>query len=341
VLHEVHHIFGINSVVYEYFYDRSTDSYRDINDILITGESGKFPDRVKSPKVLEWTKSHYNCPSATGLPIENSGGEGSKGAHWEKFLVGNEMMNPTDYFNVVNSALNFAFVEDMGYYVPDYGMEEYLVWGKNAGCSIFTGDCSSNPVTCVEDEYHCSPAHYSIGQCTKDPFSEDCPMFHEIPYGDCRLGSNEDDFDHDTVVGLQAMYFGNGGRCVEGKIHADQTVQQGNCLKMTCNSLTSLTVNVLDNDHECTDQNVGQQIDLGNNLYIVCPDPAVVCLSELNCPNDCNHNGRCLSNGNCWCYNGFTGSDCSEVDENPFELIIAGSKGYLMLFTGLLLLHLN
>jgi hypothetical protein len=320
-LHEVHHIFGIGSGEYDNFYDRDNSELLAVSDVLLENQAAPFALRVKSPKALEWARDHYNCPNAIGIPLENTGGDGTAGAHWDKYIVGNELMNPQDYFNVVNSGLNFALTEDMGHYVANYDMQEQLLWGKDAGCNIFSGECSDNPQTCTEGEFHCSPAHFSIGECSSDDSSEGCAMFHEVPFGDCRLGSNKDDFDTTQLSGLEVMYFGNGGRCIEGQIHEDQAVQQGNCLQVTCNSVTSLTISVLDNDHECTDSNAGQQIDLGNSLYIVCPDPAVVCMSELSCPNDCNHHGRCLSNGTCWCYSGYSGNDCGTEGGDPYDVL--------------------
>lgn len=35
---------------------------------------------------------HYDCPTAEGLELENEGGSGSRGSHWEKSLLENEFM---------------------------------------------------------------------------------------------------------------------------------------------------------------------------------------------------------------------------------------------------------
>ena len=45
-----------------------------------------------TPKVLSYVRNHFNCPSLTGVPLENEGGQGSIGSHWEKDIFYNEYM---------------------------------------------------------------------------------------------------------------------------------------------------------------------------------------------------------------------------------------------------------
>ena len=47
---------------------------------------------IKSPKVLETARKYFNCPSINGVEIENEGGSGSAGAHWERAILHNEQM---------------------------------------------------------------------------------------------------------------------------------------------------------------------------------------------------------------------------------------------------------
>ena len=45
-----------------------------------------------TPKVLSYARNHFNCPSLTGVPLENEGTSGSLGSHWEKDIFYNEYM---------------------------------------------------------------------------------------------------------------------------------------------------------------------------------------------------------------------------------------------------------
>jgi len=48
---------------------------------------------IKSPTVLEKAKLHFRCDSITGIPLENYGGIGSAGSHWEsRYLLGDYMI---------------------------------------------------------------------------------------------------------------------------------------------------------------------------------------------------------------------------------------------------------
>ncbi len=47
---------------------------------------------LKSPKVLETARKYFGCPTISGVEIENEGGSGSAGAHWERTILHNEQM---------------------------------------------------------------------------------------------------------------------------------------------------------------------------------------------------------------------------------------------------------
>lgn len=75
----------------------------------------------------EWT--NY-CPNGgSSPPVENGGGQGTKGGHWDEFCFDNAMM--TGYLNgavyTPMSVLTVAALEDMGYQVSyDYATAEDL-----------------------------------------------------------------------------------------------------------------------------------------------------------------------------------------------------------------------
>lgn len=46
------------------------------------------------PKVRDFARDYYNCPTLPGVPLENNGGSGSANSHWEKTFLPNEFMNP-------------------------------------------------------------------------------------------------------------------------------------------------------------------------------------------------------------------------------------------------------
>ena len=48
--------------------------------------------KIITPKVVEKARQHFDCPDMDGVPLEISGGDGQKGIHWEKTVMGIDYM---------------------------------------------------------------------------------------------------------------------------------------------------------------------------------------------------------------------------------------------------------
>jgi leishmanolysin-like peptidase len=92
-LHELHHILGFNTKAYDGgFWDRIANSNKELDDVLIS-EQSRFGNRVKTPKVVDWVKNHFDCQTVDGMPLENAVTTGASNSHWEKTIVGNEVVS--------------------------------------------------------------------------------------------------------------------------------------------------------------------------------------------------------------------------------------------------------
>lgn len=151
LLHEITHALGFSSNSYGDFIDPATGSLIPIDDVKFTS-GGKF--FLKTPRVLAYLKTHYNCCTMTGMRLEDGGGSGSAGSHWEKTFVDNEYMGASASAEMYVSKLTLSLFHDMGYFIPDYSYGRDLSFGKNMGCS-FLEDCSSTSPTTFPD-YFCS-----------------------------------------------------------------------------------------------------------------------------------------------------------------------------------------
>nr|CAH8853228.1 unnamed protein product [Trichobilharzia regenti] len=67
-----------------------------------------------TPQLLAEGRKHYNCPNLDGIDIENEGGEGTVGTHFEKRVVGDEIMAGVTGVKTVASRLTLAFFKDSG-----------------------------------------------------------------------------------------------------------------------------------------------------------------------------------------------------------------------------------
>jgi hypothetical protein len=92
LLHEAHHVLGLNSQAWSKFYDRDTGEFIPESDVLII-EQSRFGNRVKHDQIRAWIRDHYDCQTADGVPLENGGVSGESLAHWDKSIVGNDLVS--------------------------------------------------------------------------------------------------------------------------------------------------------------------------------------------------------------------------------------------------------
>ena len=97
---------------------------------------------LNSPKVVEVAKKYYNCDSIKGVELEDYGGDGTTGSHWEERILLGDIMNGVVYpEEQVISEFTLAVLEDSGYYKPNYYTGGLMQFGKNKGCEFLTNKC--------------------------------------------------------------------------------------------------------------------------------------------------------------------------------------------------------
>ncbi|KAG6503327.1 hypothetical protein ZIOFF_035638 [Zingiber officinale] len=74
--------------------------------------------RIVLPRLVMHTRYHYGAFSEnfTGLELEDGGGRGTVGSHWEKRLLMNEIMTGSVDTRSVVSEMTLALLEDSGWY---------------------------------------------------------------------------------------------------------------------------------------------------------------------------------------------------------------------------------
>ena len=94
------HALGFSSGKYGYFRQPGTldqvSSLLDVVSVFFDANLGKQVRRIVTPKVTSWLLTHLNCPASSwptaGGEIEDFGGSGTAGSHWEKRVFLNELM---------------------------------------------------------------------------------------------------------------------------------------------------------------------------------------------------------------------------------------------------------
>jgi hypothetical protein len=329
VLHEVHHVLGINIDVFPLFTNKKTHRRLGKRRVLkkVWGDSGKKNDYYYNlivPGLVKYTRQYFNCQDIQGLRLEDQGGEDSKGSHFEKLWFGNELMIANDHHSIRVSSFTFKVLEESGWYIPNYGMSEDLEWLRNDGCKIIDNSCANHKRTCDPSSKKrlCSEDFTLVGYCEKnDDFTDGCPVFSSYDV-DCRRQAHQ---NKDHVVGS----FGPGSRCFQGNIDTEvfgsrSKVQDVFCAVSECHEDSYgkfITLLIRGVEVECHKSGEVVYYDSSNkNLFAICPDIKSFCgYMDRKCPNDCSLKGRCRSDGTCFCYRGYMGKDCSIVNNKIYE----------------------
>ncbi|EGR28385.1 leishmanolysin family protein, putative [Ichthyophthirius multifiliis] len=146
---------------------------------------------LASKNVVAVTRKYYNCPTAEGMQIENQGGTGTIGAHWERTVLYNEIMTGAPLsVNRVFSIFTIAALKDTGFY-PEINdnMADQIFWGKGKGCDFFEKGCYSNTkfpeFSYVSDGEYCSFEYEGVGVPQVDQFADGCTIVKPYLYELC------------------------------------------------------------------------------------------------------------------------------------------------------------
>ena len=91
---------------------------------------------------MEVAKKYFNCPTMEGVELENQGGSGTADSHWEARILLGEYMNGYSYTEEqVISEFTLAYLEDTGYYKPNYYTGGLMRFGKHKGCEFLEEMC--------------------------------------------------------------------------------------------------------------------------------------------------------------------------------------------------------
>ena len=141
IIHEFTHILGFSNNYFTFL--NITFSKIDSNGIQ--------RHYINSTRVLEVAKKYYNCSDIDGVELEESGGDGTAGSHWEARILLGEYMNGVIYpEEQVISEFTLALLEDTGYYKANYYTGGLMRYGKGKGCDFIKNRC-------VNDNHEINP----------------------------------------------------------------------------------------------------------------------------------------------------------------------------------------
>ncbi|CAN1273569.1 Leishmanolysin-like peptidase, partial [Linum perenne] len=348
LIHEVMHVLGFDPHAFAHFRDERKRRRTQVTQQAMDEKLGRMVTRVVLPRVVMHSRHHYGAFSEnfTGLELEDGGGRGTSGSHWEKRLLMNEIMTGSVDTRSVVSRMTLALLEDSGWYQANYSMADRLDWGRNQGNQFVTTPCNQ-----WKGAYHCNTTQLSgctynreaEGYCPIMSYSGNLPPWaryfpqankggqssladyctYFVAYSD---GSCTDTHSARAPDRMLGEVRGSNSRCMASSLvrtgFVRGSVTQGNAF-ISISSLFSFAGElVCPVYHELCSTSpvpVSGQCPKSCNFNGDCVDGRCLCFlgyhghdcSKRACPGNCNGNGKCLGNGVCKCGKGYTGVDCS------------------------------
>ena len=146
LLHEITHILVFSDDLFDYYqYSGNITTTKVINGVNRT--------LLITSTVRDVAAQHFGCSSITGIELENQGGEGSIGSHWEARVMLGDYMISTDYPEIVISDISLALFKDSGWYDVNYYSGGLFRFGKGQGCDFLDSFCLSSGKSNFEWEF--------------------------------------------------------------------------------------------------------------------------------------------------------------------------------------------
>ena len=333
MIHEVTHLLGFSNSLYSYYKkdDGSSYFYHEVTEeITIRGTTKTI---LKTPNLLQKAREVFGCPSLQGVELEEMGGSGTAGSHWDRRVMYGDYMTSTVFPNPIYSTLTLALLKDTGWYEVNYAYGQDPIWGKDKGCDFFTTKCVENSIAnfeefCTSWMEGCDVFQISKGTCNlvdyysrlpdefqyfsqsrrggADEYIDYCPVISPYPGGSCR-----------NIDQSVREYFGEKAcencRCLEATLVSDeysirQETYSGRCHEVLSCEEDHAVVLVGDKQVKCPFSGGIVNVD-GYNGYLVCPNSDILC-GNSPCKNSCYGHGQCVK-GKCQCISGYGAADCS------------------------------
>ena len=309
---------------------------------LTDATTGVAYDYIKTPAVRDATRAHFACPTLPGALLEDEGGEGTAGSHWEMTWMHDEIMagSTSRMERAAFSNITLALMHDSGWYVPNFEHAAYLEWGHLAGCDFLNlahpvGYCAETndaravdlcPPNAAAGTGTCANRNTFLGFCAKRDnanFPNSALENRCMPRTPYR-NKNCKDPDQTPVAIFGEVHSSTAACFPDGRVPwmakaGSSTITRDpggvGCYEAKCTDSGELQVCLGGSCAACPPGGYVQASALDPGRFAggeigPCPEAAAVC-DAWGCPNACSNHGWCVK-GTCVCGLGFMGVDCAE-----------------------------
>jgi len=292
------------------FSDSLFDNWANPAKVGTTTLGGNTYTYINAEPLTSTVRSYFGCATLPGGILENQGGSGSAGSHWERRIFGNEYMTASQINDQRISYLTLTLLQSTGWYQVDYSMADSFYFGQGEGCGFFSS-CSGFKEYCSGSNEGCSFHGQAGSYCSSDSFSDNCPYMRAYSNRDCENTANSGSRT------LSGESYGYGSKCFTGTLYSGSALSanQPYCFKYSCAAKSTggyqLNVQVGSATGVCTAK--GKISVKGYSGSLNCPDPNEYCttIGKPACRRGCMGKGTCAG-GVCTCYAGWGGNDCSK-----------------------------
>ena len=309
LLHEITHIL----VFHPYFFTE-----------LKLNQTEGSNSYIISPKAVAKAREHFDCSSITRIPLENQGGTGSVGSHWEsRYMLGDYMIS-TDYPDQAISDITLGLFEDSGFYKVNYYSGGLFKFGKGKGCEFFNKDCIENEKATFEEfcdtanAAMCSSSRTLKSSCYLTTYTSSIPTAYQyfsdprkggfpaadycpVPYqahssstyfsNHCQIGSSSLSSEYNEKIGFDSFCFMSS---ILPSSSTTSTSQIPICYEVRCDADNNqFTVTIGSSEIACPTEGGTVSAPSGFTGSIVCPKYSDICLSDGSV---CNEMFSCFTN---------------------------------------------
>jgi len=306
-VHELTHALGFSGWMYDSYLDSNGDYYdAPYREFTRSGTSAAGNSysvdiiELKTPKLMSYARDHFGCTDLEGVELEDYGGSGTAGSHWELRVAGDEYM--CGYINpsMPVSGLTLSLFEDMGWYKTNIEKAEYWGWGKDQGCGFVQDRCESSwpdadeGYWCTSDSntLKCTPDHKAKGECHVYVYTSTLPAYYQH-FSNSKVGggntaadvcpfTESDQSAPDYCVDTSQSGSGSVFEVYSSSSACFHLVQGSTetpvCYSYTCVNETAMTVTINGQSFDCP--TAGGKVSVSskiNNAQIECPPASLLC----------------------------------------------------------------
>jgi len=320
ILHEFIHILAFNPIFYESFINSNGEKLQYQDVITSKTINGKIVYKIKTPKVVETARKYFNCDTLDGVELEDQGGSGTAGSHWETRIMYGDIMMSALNTEMVFSEITLALLEDSGWYQVNYYTGGLFRFGKNRGCSFLTEKCIQNGISLSRNEFPvidkaartCFAGRSAKGIAFLKEYSQNIPVNNQYFLGNPKKGGFERADYCPITVDYEVEGWYNGSSCWNGistypsglgetigsdsscfyssltfkediRIVKYKDVVRPICHKISCDYVSRTYTVFIRNKHFICDTNGGVISDDEFDGLIDCVDFNLICTKTVEC----------------------------------------------------------